>query len=168
VLVHGLGSSLDVWDPVVPALSRDLEVIAVDLPGFGRSASLPPGAARTVYALSDALGEWLGAQDLGHAALVGNSMGGWIALEQAARGRAPAVVAISPAGFGNAAEDRFSEANLRLQRVLTRALAPAAGPLCSFLPTRVALLAPGVARPWRMTPAQAAQVVRGYARAPGW
>ena len=44
VLLHGIGLDRRSWDPVVPALSRHFDVIAVDLPGFGASA---PAAART-------------------------------------------------------------------------------------------------------------------------
>ncbi|MBG6182994.1 pimeloyl-ACP methyl ester carboxylesterase [Arthrobacter sp. CAN_A214] len=40
VLVHGLGSSVRNWDPVVPLLSRHRKVVAIDLPGFG--SSTPP------------------------------------------------------------------------------------------------------------------------------
>ena len=35
VLLHGLGSSLRVWDPVVASLAEHFDVLAVDLPGFG-------------------------------------------------------------------------------------------------------------------------------------
>ncbi|MGH3265685.1 MAG: alpha/beta fold hydrolase, partial [Trebonia sp.] len=40
LLIHGLGSSLRNWDPVLPALSAERKVIAVDLPGFGRTPPL--------------------------------------------------------------------------------------------------------------------------------
>ena len=40
LLIHGLGSSLRNWDPVLPALSAQREVIAVDLPGFGQTPAL--------------------------------------------------------------------------------------------------------------------------------
>ncbi len=47
VLLHGIGLSRQAWDPVVPALARHFDVIAVDLPGFGGSAPVPAGTART-------------------------------------------------------------------------------------------------------------------------
>ena len=37
VLLHGIGLDRRSWDPVVPALARHFDVIAVDLPGFGDS-----------------------------------------------------------------------------------------------------------------------------------
>ena len=57
VLVHGLGSSIRNWDPVVPALSAEREVIAVDLPGFG--ASPPLAGEVTIGTLTDALQDFL-------------------------------------------------------------------------------------------------------------
>ena len=42
LLVHGTGSSLRVWDPVVERLAARRTVIAVDLPGFGASPPLTP------------------------------------------------------------------------------------------------------------------------------
>lgn len=41
VLLHGLGSSRHAWDPVIPALAEQFEVLAIDLPGFGDSEPLP-------------------------------------------------------------------------------------------------------------------------------
>ncbi|MEU8609445.1 alpha/beta fold hydrolase [Actinoplanes sp. NPDC048791] len=42
VLIHGLGSRRQVWDPLIAELARHREVIAVDLPGFGESPLWPP------------------------------------------------------------------------------------------------------------------------------
>jgi pimeloyl-ACP methyl ester carboxylesterase len=43
VLLHGIGSHWQMWEPVLPALTARHEVIAVDLPGFGDSPMPPPG-----------------------------------------------------------------------------------------------------------------------------
>jgi pimeloyl-ACP methyl ester carboxylesterase len=51
VLLHGIGMSRQSWDPVVPALARQFDVIAVDLPGFGDS---PPNQATPADADADA------------------------------------------------------------------------------------------------------------------
>ena len=37
LLVHGIGRSLEDWDPQYERLSADYRVIAVDVPGFGFS-----------------------------------------------------------------------------------------------------------------------------------
>jgi len=44
VLLHGLGESSIGWRPVIDALAAHHDVIAVDLPGFGRSPNLRSGA----------------------------------------------------------------------------------------------------------------------------
>ena len=44
VLLHGLGESSVGWRRVMQELSTRYEVIAIDLPGFGRSPALPGGA----------------------------------------------------------------------------------------------------------------------------
>ena len=43
LLVHGIGGTRRIWDPVVAPLAADHEVIAVDLPGFGESPPLADG-----------------------------------------------------------------------------------------------------------------------------
>src|SRR6476661_4071646 len=80
LLLHGLGATKASFLPTVAALAQRHRAIAVDLPGFGDSGK-PLGApydapffARAVIATLDALG-------LERAALVGNSMGGRVALE---------------------------------------------------------------------------------------
>jgi pimeloyl-ACP methyl ester carboxylesterase len=98
VLIHGLGATKVSFLPTVGALSDRHRVIALDLPGFGDSVK-PIGArydaaffARSVVALLDALG-------IPRASLVGNSMGGRVALETglAHAGRVDRLVLLTPA-----------------------------------------------------------------------
>jgi pimeloyl-ACP methyl ester carboxylesterase len=82
VLVHGLGGSHLNWDLLAPLLRPHARVLALDLPGFGRSE---PGDRRTtvhdnVRVLDRFLAEVAGTP----AVLVGNSMGGMISILQAA------------------------------------------------------------------------------------
>jgi len=98
VLLHGLGMSHAVWDAVTPHLASTRRVIAFDIAGFGLTPPLTSGIPPTVPHLTDALDDSL--RNLGiddPVDLVGNSLGGTIALEAARRGRARTVVAISPA-----------------------------------------------------------------------
>ena len=166
VAIHGLGSNLRVWDRVRERLGAKHELIAVDLPGFGETRGCVARAG--VRPLTDALEAWLDEQGLDRPHLVGNSMGGRIALELAGRGRAASAVAISPAGFNNALENRLVAAHLAFQRVATRRVARVAPTVLSSMAGRTAVLGPAVARPRQLTVEEGTKVVRDYARAPGW
>ena len=84
VLLHGLGATKASFLPTLGALAPRHRVIAIDLPGFGDSVKPIAAAydaaffAKSVVALLDALG-------LDEAALVGNSMGGRVAIEAGLR-----------------------------------------------------------------------------------
>ena len=82
VLVHGLGGSHGSWLAVGAELARYGRVVAIDLSGFGKTA--PGERGSTVHANRRLLSEFV-AQVVGEpAVLVGNSMGGTIAILQAA------------------------------------------------------------------------------------
>ncbi len=99
LLLHGLGASRSVWDPVVPTLAYEREVIALDLPGFGDAPSLPDGVEPTALALAEAVRAELAARGIERADVVGNSLGGWVALELGRLGAARTVTCLSPAGL---------------------------------------------------------------------
>ena len=62
VLIHGIGHTWRGWKPMLPELERSFDVLAVDLPGFGRSQPLPGSVDSTPEALADAVErEMLGA-----------------------------------------------------------------------------------------------------------
>jgi pimeloyl-ACP methyl ester carboxylesterase len=83
VLVHGLGGSYENWLGVGAQLAEHARVLALDLPGFGRTP--PAGRAITVAACQRSLHGFLKAAVGEPVILVGNSMGGLIAMMQAAR-----------------------------------------------------------------------------------
>src|SRR5262245_16356527 len=97
VLVHGLGGSHVNWAAVGPALATRARVLAPDLAGFGRTPLA--GRIATVQANRRLLDRFLDAMSDGPAILVGNSMGGLIALLEAARrpGKIAALVLVGPA-----------------------------------------------------------------------
>ena len=98
VLIHGFSATRSVWQPLLESLERDHEVLAVNLAGHVGGPEIPDGTDVSVGALVDAVERDMDAAGFEAAHLVGNSLGGWISLELAKRGRARSVVAIAPAG----------------------------------------------------------------------
>ena len=99
VLIHGLGGSKAVWDPVAPLLERERQVIAVDMPGFGAAPSLPQGVEPTAANLGAAIAERLAEGGVERPHVAGNSLGAWVGLEMGRAGAAASVTALSPAGL---------------------------------------------------------------------
>ena len=83
VLVHGLGGSHLNWDLFAPLIRGRARVLALDLPGFGRSE--PGGRRTTVHDNVEVLDRFLTEVAGAPAVLVGNSMGGMISILTAAR-----------------------------------------------------------------------------------
>ena len=83
VFLHGLGLDLTIWDHQFQEFSRTHDVIALDLPGHGLSASL--GTASTLATLAGAVAEVVRHLDAGPVHLVGISLGGMIAQMVAVR-----------------------------------------------------------------------------------
>jgi len=79
LLVHGLLTSAYSWRYVISPLARDYTVVAVDLPGAGRSDA-PADYSASPQSLAELLDGFVKA--LGHerAYVVGNSMGGYVTL----------------------------------------------------------------------------------------
>jgi pimeloyl-ACP methyl ester carboxylesterase len=86
------------WRPVLGELERHHDVYVPTLAGHRGGIPLGDGVEASVSALVDALCDDLDEAGLPTAHVAGNSLGGWVALELARRGRARSVVALSPAG----------------------------------------------------------------------
>ncbi len=96
VLIHGFGGDLNNWLFALPALASEHVVYALDLPGHGASSKdVGDGTA-----LADAVVGFLDSQGLDKPHLVGHSLGGLVAAQLAARGRAATLTLVAPAGFG--------------------------------------------------------------------
>ena len=101
VFIHGLGSAATAWKPLFPMLIHRFNLITLDLPGHGQSSYMageemdPKSLARRI---TQELSEQLGVDQF-H--IVGNSLGGWIALEIAAAfpEKVKSVTALAPAGL---------------------------------------------------------------------
>ena len=81
VMVHGFGGDKETWLLLAPLLRRGRRLVLIDLPGHGRSSSIADAAtprrhATAVRSVLDSLG-------IERAVLVGNSLGGGVALRLA-------------------------------------------------------------------------------------
>jgi pimeloyl-ACP methyl ester carboxylesterase len=131
VLLHGFMDTWRSWELVLPTLERRHDVFALTLPGH--AGGPPLGEGVSVRRLVDAVEYSMHAAGIEIAHLVGNSLGGDVALQLAARGRAKTVVAFAPAG-GWTPGDESPKELLRAQLDLhtrMKALAPHADSLVS-------------------------------------
>jgi pimeloyl-ACP methyl ester carboxylesterase len=166
VLIHGAGASWRVWKPLLGALTAEREVLAPRLAGHYEAEPLASGVAPTISAWADALEHELDAAGFEAPDLVGNSLGGWIALELARRGRARSVVAIGPGGGWSEAEGvKLRRYFLRSHAALRRLYRPALF-LARFRGGRWALLRDFNARPGRLEPEEARYALTAFARCP--
>ena len=98
VLLHGFTDTWRAWRPLLPALERHHAVFAPTLPGHHGGAVWETGLPMSVDALVNAVERLLDAEGIERAHIAGSSLGGWLALELALRGRALSVVGLCPAG----------------------------------------------------------------------
>ncbi|GAB7069496.1 alpha/beta fold hydrolase [Mycolicibacterium hodleri] len=129
LLLHGVTMSAAAWDGVVPLLADRFDLIVPTAAGH-RGGPRHQGRP-TIAALVDATEALLDERGLATVHVAGNSMGGWIAVELARRGRARSVCAFSPAGFWTAGESDETHATGMIRRTqkmvaATRFVAPAA------------------------------------------
>ena len=98
LLLHGIGAIWRAWSPVLPYLEPYHEVIVPTLHGHAGGPALDSEVAPSVEALVDGIEAELDRMGLDKVHVAGNSLGGWIGIELARRGRAQSLVLLSPAG----------------------------------------------------------------------
>jgi len=98
LLLHGFTGTWHHWRPVLGELAAHYEVIAPTLAGHDGGPPFDVSGPLTFASSADHLERHLDEIGVGAAHVVGNSMGGGLALELAKRGRALSVVALAPAG----------------------------------------------------------------------
>lgn len=81
LLIHGMAGSMATWRHVMPALARDFTVVALDLPGHGRSEKRV--GDYSLGAFASTLRDLLIALDHERATVIGQSLGGGIAMQMA-------------------------------------------------------------------------------------
>jgi pimeloyl-ACP methyl ester carboxylesterase len=168
LLLHGIGLSRASWDPVRPLLERNFDVIAVDLPGFGTSAPLPPDVEATPANLAVSVVQLLAELGIDRPHVVGNSLGGWVALELAQAQAVASVTLLSPAGFWRHRTPRYCRISLRTSRLLARGLRPVLEFGSRFRLGRYLIFRQSHGRPARLSPAQARTAVRAMGWCPGF
>jgi pimeloyl-ACP methyl ester carboxylesterase len=78
IMIHGLGSYLPAWKKNINELSKYYRVIAIDLPGYGKSSKSPHSGLMSFYA--GVIADFIHKLELGPVNLAGHSMGGQISM----------------------------------------------------------------------------------------
>jgi pimeloyl-ACP methyl ester carboxylesterase len=139
VLLHGFASSIYTWKDVLPAFARKRRVVALDFPGFGGSEAPADLSFALLPQVAIGLVDRLG---IDRASLVGNSMGGAVAVVLAARRpeRMSKLVLIDAAAYMEPGEQPWP---VRLTR------SRAAATLSEWLPLRRRLVRTGLRQVFR-------------------
>ncbi|HXN37804.1 MAG TPA: alpha/beta hydrolase [Solirubrobacteraceae bacterium] len=173
VFVHGLAGSWPNWLEQLPVFAREHRVVSLDLPGFGHSPM--PAGPISISGYARLLDRLLGQLDIDAAAVVGNSMGGFIAAELAIAfpQRVERLVLVSAAGistYDNRPGMRVLPAMRRAERVLEASgawVASKSDTVVRRARLREAALNVVVRHPGRLPAALAAEQVRGAGK-PGF
>jgi pimeloyl-ACP methyl ester carboxylesterase len=167
LLLHGITAIWRAWSPILPHLEPHHDVIVPTLAGHGGGPPLDAEVAPSLQALTDVIEDELDRLGLAKVHIAGNSLGGWIGIELARRGRAQSLVLFSPAGAWRSQRSiELRAAGIRLSfdalsRNASRADAMVANPVL-----RRFLLAGQVAHPDRVPPEELAAVIRASSMAP--
>ena len=98
LLIHGFTGTPVMWDPLLPYLEPHHDVEAITLPGHYGGPPLGDPGAHIVDRIVDGVERQMDALGWEQAHISGNSLGGWVSLLLAGRGRALSTIAIAPAG----------------------------------------------------------------------
>lgn len=153
VLVHGVVHQRHAWNPVIDLLTPHRRVVTVDLPGHGESPDMPDGAdpLRIGTEITEEFLEQIAPGEKVHVA--GNSLGGWFALEMAARGKVASATALSPAGFfANKIDQERAVKTFLTLRATARRMGPRMDRMLETKAGRSAALGVFCAKPWRVDP----------------
>jgi pimeloyl-ACP methyl ester carboxylesterase len=159
VLLHGVGANRAVWRRVTPALAEDRLVLAPDLPGFGESS--PAGEGFELETAAAALAGPLAERAGGPFDLLGNSLGGAVALQLALErpDLVRRLILAAPAGFSprswpvSAAAGVLADPAIAVRRIVGARIAGSAS-------ARRALLWGAIAEPQRLSSEDARTMLR--------
>jgi pimeloyl-ACP methyl ester carboxylesterase len=165
VCLHGATDTWHTWDPIAAGLASRHRLYASALPGHMYGPSLPTRPELTFGTFADAVEHDLELAGITPAHLVGNSLGGWIALELATRGHAHSVVALSPIGGWDPGGDDERRLITAFQKsyASARLLARFAELVARLPGTRAMGLREVVSQPSNISPNTFARMIRGVA-----
>jgi pimeloyl-ACP methyl ester carboxylesterase len=176
ILLHGIGMSHVAWKMVVPNLAKERRILAFDIAGFGSTPALTDiqqTPAKLVASLAQTLTKIDDKKQISQryncVDIVGNSLGGYMALEAAKLGklagfRVNSIVALSPAGLWRKRFPFRAEIVLQLMRLGVRILPRTTHALLRRELTRKLVLAVPVSR--EVPEADAIELVDIFAAAP--
>ena len=167
MLLHGFTDTWRTWELVLPALERRHDVLAPTLMGHAGGPPLADGPLDD--ALADAVERAMDDAGFETAHVAGNSLGGYLALQLATRGRARSVVALAPGGGWAEGDDSYLEtlAQFETMHELVTRLAPRAEALVST-PDGRRRSAEQMAEHWEHIPPELlAHLMRGVAGCTG-
>lgn len=98
LLLHGFTGTPVMWDPLLPFLREHHECVALNLPGHHGGPEFTEPGGHIADAIADRVELQMDELGWERAHIVGNSLGGWLALILAQRRRALTTVALAPAG----------------------------------------------------------------------
>lgn len=169
LLLHGVGHHWQAWEPVLTALAASYEVTALDLPGFGASPPLADGVSYGPESVVPLLAAACAELGMERPHVVGNSLGGLLALSMGLHGFARSVTALSPAGFWSVPERRYAFGVLKAMRAGARAMPDGmVRVLAGSAAGRAALTSTIYARPGRRSPAAVVAETRALRGATGF
>jgi pimeloyl-ACP methyl ester carboxylesterase len=164
LLIHGLGGSWKSWIPVLDRLATHREVIAIDLPGHGKT---PAMKKTTITTLADAVTRFLERHQLTGIDAAGSSMGARLVLELVRRGNVlGSVVSLNPGGFWEGWHRHFFYSSIASTIRLLRGLNPVLPILTGNPITRSILLPQFSPTPWRIPAYLALTELRNYIACP--
>lgn len=165
VLLHGFTDTWRSWTRVLPALQAHHAVFAPTLPGHAGGPAVDHSESATVTGLVDIIERQLDTHGIERAHLVGSSLGGWLSLELAVRGRALSVVGVCPAGGweDGAPEVRSIVRYFRRNELMLRRARPLLRTVAAHPRSRRLALRDVIADPSRVTAAEALAMFEGAA-----
>ncbi|HEY2206055.1 MAG TPA: alpha/beta fold hydrolase [Pseudonocardia sp.] len=167
LLLHGISVTWRSWRPVLPKLEAHHDVIAPTLLGHSGAPPLGEEVTPSLDALVDGVEAELDRLGLDTVHVAGNSLGGWVAIELARRGRARSLTLFSPAGaFQSNLRIVSLTTGIRVGVELMDALGPRMERLALTPRGRKLLASAQFAHPERVDPAELIADIRAIRHSP--